>query len=139
MNKIINSEKEKDKNRIQSRKFHIGDILSITHDRLVSPRHIEGVYDILDYMTGDKLFTHQLPRAADECKPILFKQFPFLNKIDSSNVTTDNWEDWLKTQILNYGEWHYVTIALKDEHEIKNPITEAIELIGKDKVIVAGI
>lgn len=49
--------------------FHIGDILSVTTSRLVSPSHIDGVYSILNWMTCDNLYTHQLPRAADECAP----------------------------------------------------------------------
>ncbi len=32
-----------------SRDFDLGDIPSITTGALVSPRHIDGVYDILDY------------------------------------------------------------------------------------------
>lgn len=48
--------------------FHLGDVLSITHDRLVSPRHMEGVYDICNWLTQDNLFTHQLPRVHDECR-----------------------------------------------------------------------
>ena len=39
-----------------SRDFDLGDIPSITTGALVSPRHIDGVYDILDYMTGEQLF-----------------------------------------------------------------------------------
>src|SRR3990167_7087526 len=30
-------------------------------------------------MAGDNLFTHQLPRASDECKPYLLEQFPQLD------------------------------------------------------------
>jgi len=43
--------------------FHISDILSITDGRLVSTRHMDGIYEILNFMTGDNLFTHQLPRS----------------------------------------------------------------------------
>jgi hypothetical protein len=67
---------------MQTKRYHLGDILSITTGRLVSPRHMDGVYDILNFMTGDDLYTHQLPRAADECRPYLAKQFPQLSKID---------------------------------------------------------
>src|SRR3990167_2376272 len=63
---------------MQTKQFHLGDVLSITTGRLVSPRHIDGVYDILNFMTGDNLFTHTLPRASDECKPYLVAQFPQL-------------------------------------------------------------
>ena len=58
--------------------FHISDILSITTGRLVSTRHMDGVYDILNFLTGDSLFTHQLPRAVRECEPWLRTQFPQL-------------------------------------------------------------
>ncbi len=71
--------------------FHLGDILSITTGRLVSLRHIDGVYDILNFMTGDNLFTHQLPRASRECAPELKKQFPALAEITGDDVTKDNW------------------------------------------------
>ncbi len=58
--------------------FDIGDVLSVTTGRLVSPRGGEGVYDILNFLTGDNLVTHQLPRAMKECKPWLRTQFPQL-------------------------------------------------------------
>lgn len=61
-----------------SKRFHLGDVLTITTDLLVSPRHVAGVYDILNYMTGDNLFTHQLPRAGRVCAPELLRQFPQL-------------------------------------------------------------
>lgn len=54
-----------------SRRFHIGDILSVTTGRLVSPRGMDGIYDILGYMTDDSPFTTQLGRFAEECKPHL--------------------------------------------------------------------
>ncbi len=60
------------------KQFHLGDVLSVAIDRLVSLRHMDGVYDILNFMTGDDLLIHELPRASDECKPYLLKQFPQL-------------------------------------------------------------
>ena len=59
-----------------SKQFHLGDVLSVTSDFLLSPRKIDGVYDILNYMTGDDLYTHQLPRASKECKPWLLRKHP---------------------------------------------------------------
>jgi len=60
------------------KRFHISDVLSVTTGRLVSYRHMDGVYAILNFLTGDNLFTHQLPRAMDECRPWLRTQFPKL-------------------------------------------------------------
>lgn len=61
-------------------KFHISDVLSVTTGYLVSTRHIQGVYDILNHMTGENLFTHMLPAASDLCQPRLREQFPDLMK-----------------------------------------------------------
>jgi len=93
-----------------SRDFDLGDILSITTGALVSPRHIDGVYDILDYMTGDQLFTHQLPRAATTCQGPLLAQHPQLADVQLCEFTGSN-EDrkrqvdaWLQAQKVIYGE-----------------------------------
>src|SRR5213080_1242489 len=65
-----------------ARSFHLGDLISITTGRLVSPRHIGGVYDIIDFVTGVQHMTHQIPRAADAVKPWLLEQHRWLADID---------------------------------------------------------
>lgn len=67
------------------KRFHVSDLLSITTGRLVSTRHMDGVYEILNHITGDNLFTHQLPRAAKECDPVLASAFPCVRK-DSPTI-----------------------------------------------------
>lgn len=69
-----------------TKRFHISDVLSITTGLLVSTRHCTGVYDILNWMTQNNLYTHQLPRASDECKPHLLRQFPWLEKVDADSL-----------------------------------------------------
>lgn len=61
-----------------TRDFHIGCVLSITTGEPVSPHGTAGVYDILNHMTGESLFTHQLPRAAVWARPILLAVHPQL-------------------------------------------------------------
>ena len=61
-----------------TRAFSLGDVLSVTTGYLVSLRHVDGLYDILNYMTGDDLYTPQLPRALDECAGPLLTQHPDL-------------------------------------------------------------
>lgn len=138
------------------RRFHLGDVLSITTGRLVSPRHMDGVYDILNFMTGDNLFTHQLPRACDECKPYLLKQFPQLNTafIQSACRTLDrevenrdsrdpengepmplNITAWLEELTTRYGEYLEVETIPKEAHEKKNPLAEMQEMAPNAKLI----
>jgi hypothetical protein len=138
---------------MQAKEFHLGDVLSITTSRLVSPRHIDGVYDILNFMTGDNLFTLQVPRASDECNPYLVEQFPQLAaaKMASAIAELDNTlksksgkaetekavTDWLAKQVAKYGEMFAVKPIPTDAHEVKNPIAEAAEMMGgPEKVIV---
>lgn len=120
-----------------TKKFHVGDVLSITTGRLVSPRHIDGVYDILNFMTGDNLFTHQLPRASNECKPHLLEQLPQLKDVDASGVTPENWQNWLDEQVARFGEELTVHDIPEGRHEFRNPIEEMVEMVGAEKVIVA--
>jgi hypothetical protein len=66
--------------------FHISDVLSVTTGRLVSTRHMGGIYEILNWMTGDELFTHQLPRAMRQCVPLLLKSFPELSSAGDADA-----------------------------------------------------
>jgi hypothetical protein len=118
------------------KEFHIGDILSVTHDRLVSPRHVEGVYDILGHMTGESLMTHQLPRVAEEARPVLLKALPFLNEISAFGVTANNWRNWLDSLVLEYGEMHPVPTLTEDQHERIDPLSEAAEYFNPKNIIV---
>lgn len=143
---------------MQTKKFHISDVLSITTGRLVSTRHMDGVYDILNFMTGDNLFTHQLPRASDECKPYLLQQFPQLDtpemqfavgeliemlKTPSGKKEPDKLIlGWLsKLTSGQYGVKCEEMLEVKpiptEAHQHKNPIEEAAEMMGgPEKVIV---
>jgi len=84
--------------------FELGDVLTITTGKLVSKRMMDGVYDILNYMTGCNLYTHQLPEASNKCRPYLLQQHPQLKSIDSDIVSKDNVWQWLDEQIKVYGE-----------------------------------
>lgn len=109
-------------------KFHISDILTVTTGKLVSTRHIEGIYDILNYMTGDDLFTHQLPRARNACKPYLLEQFPFLKSVTGDEADEDNWKDWVQKQVDKFGEQLEVGKIPVNQYNHVDPIREAVEM-----------
>jgi hypothetical protein len=122
----------------RSEEFHLGDILTVTTGRLVSPRHIDGVYVILNYMTGDNLFTHQLPRAMYQCAPLLLEQHPFLRDVEvpENFEGKDHVDAWLHEQVANYGEWHHVHPIILAQRPIVDPIEEFIDMVGEEKIIV---
>lgn len=119
-----------------TKQYHLSDIISITTGRLVSTRHMDGVYDILNFMTGDSLFTHQLPRAARECAPILLEQHPQLKDINESECTTKNWQEWLDGLLKKYGEWLPVSPLKEGQHIRINPIAEAESMMGDPKKVI---
>ncbi len=116
------------------REFHIGEVLSITTGRLLSLQGMKGLYDILNFMTGDSLFTHQLPRAGERCQPALFAQYPELKNVDVEGVNPENFPSKLLEFTEQYGE--YLAVISLDEWEHKDPYGEAVETKGKDRVIV---
>lgn len=120
-----------------SRTFHVGDVLSITTGFLVSPRHMDGIYDLLDYMTGDNLFTHQLPRASTECAPALLKQHPQLAGVETPDEFEgkEHVERWLAEQVARFGEHLVVEPLATEDHTRIDPITE-MRMLKPDAQII---
>lgn len=88
--------------------FHISDILTVTTGKMISIRNMEGLYDILNYMSSDNLHTHQLPRVMDLCKPYLLKQFPKFADIDISKVSEDSLLECIEKIEKEHGSYHEV-------------------------------
>jgi len=136
--------------------FHISDVLTITTGRLVSSRHIDGAYALLNFLTGDEIFTHQIPRAMRECKPWMRSMFP--NLMDDSNGMPARLADlderiksvkqdsehvgtvvaaWVEELRLSLGlpEMLPVYELGADIHTRIDPIEEAEAMLGKGRVI----
>jgi hypothetical protein len=130
------------------KEFDLGDILSITHDRLVSPRHMEGIHDILDYTTGENLFNHAMPRVSAICKPVLLAQHPQLNtpevqaavdelgaKIKLASDRKRFLDGWLTGMKIKFGDELSVEPLRPANYESIDPVFELEERIGADKII----
>lgn len=130
-----------------AKQFHLGDLISISDGRLVSPSHIGGVYSILGWMTGESLFTHQLPRAMRECRPHLIEQHPWLeekpmkDELDRLTQTLKGKtgvegavKKWLAEAVEKFGEMHPVE-PCPTAHEPRDPIEELGDLAGGDIIV----
>ena len=123
-----------------TRTFHLGDVLTITTGRVVSPRHVEGIYDILNFMTGDNLFTHQLPRAARECQGPLLAQHPDLAEIEVPELNGEaEVVTWLAVQVERYGETREVAPLGADEHTYIDPFTEIRKMAPHAEVVAVAV
>lgn len=131
-----------------TREFDIGTVLTIAANRLVAPKLMDDVYAILNFMTQDDLYTHQLPRAIRECRPFLERQHPqlaaarfemldeLLGPIGPANVEIV--EKWLKSEIAHHG-WPQtlpVESIPQEERERKHPLSELAEMVPQENIIV---
>jgi hypothetical protein len=117
--------------------FPIEAVLSVAGDKLMC--NIDMVYDILNFMTKDNLYTHALPRAACECKPVLIKMHPWLTKyieVIAPKITKENYMDVLEECKVQWGSEVQVSQLCDGSHEFKDPIQELCGIIGSNKVMV---
>jgi hypothetical protein len=119
----------------QYQEFSLGEVLTITTGHLLC--EMNGVYRILNFITADTLYTHQLPRAMQESSSWLLAQFPELTDIDTSSITPTNWETFLAGQIEKFGPTRNVPRMPDDCHQRIHPIQEAV-MTGEAIPIVKG-
>ena len=108
------------------KKFHISDVLTVITGKMVSIRNMEGLYDILNYMSNDNLHTHQLVRVIEECEPYLKQQFPQLEKIDISGIDDNNLIVRIKEIEKEHGSYLEVKPLPEGVHAYINPIAELL-------------
>lgn len=132
-----------------TRQFHIGDLITVVTGRLVSPNHIDGVYDVCDFVTGETYMTHQLPRASKTVTPWLLGQHPWLADIEvpdfdfPSEISQEDAgrivADWLTGPAAQYGEMHEVKAMPLGMYIGREPIAEMHEMAPRAQVIAIEI
>jgi hypothetical protein len=106
--------------------FPLADILSVTTEKLLSRRHMDGIYEILNFMTGQDVFTHQLGDACDKAKPALLQQHPNLADVrPPDGLDQHDLMAWLVETERVHGEALEIT-SLSD-WEYRDPIEDACD------------
>ena len=138
--------------------FTLRTVLSVTTGRLLTepkgPRDngIDRMYELLNHMTGDSAFTHQLGRFAEECKPWLFRWFP---ELATASACLDKLDDWIKRDKTGTNEegikmWLTELKMLEpkikdaysigqipmDDHDKKDAYDELVAMRGTDEDII---
>ncbi|MET7795668.1 DUF7736 domain-containing protein [Streptomyces decoyicus] len=117
------------------RTFPLADALSVTTPKMLSHRHMDGLYELLDHMTGQDLFTHQLGAAADACKPALIEQHPFLADLQPpDNADQADLLAWLVEAERVHGE--QVTVQPLTNWGRRDPIEDACDQVGAERVFL---
>lgn len=96
----------------KQRTFDLSDVLTVTTGALISTRQVDGLYDIMGYVTGDEsISTIGLAMMADSAKQTILQQHPQLASVtfpDIKKVAASDREkfisDWLSKQKATFGE-----------------------------------
>jgi hypothetical protein len=123
---------------MQTKEFATRDVLSTITGRLMGD--IGGVYEVLNWMTGESVFTHQLPRISREAAPVVIAAHPLLQQAvdEAEQVNQENYKEWRDTWEDRYGPTIAVPKFTADTHESIDPLSELAEKAHPDKIIAIG-
>jgi hypothetical protein len=121
---------------METQPFPTRDVLSTITGRLMGD--IGGVYKVLNWMTGESVFTHQVPRICREARPVLITAHPELAITieEAEEVTQENYLNWREAWEARYGLFLDVPKFAKAEHEAIDPLSELAEGAHPDQIIV---
>lgn len=114
------------------KKFKLESVLSAVRGILLCP--IGDVYDVLNFLTGDNLYTHQLPRAGEICQAPVFAQHPFLKDIVLDGINRQNWKERLDEIKSKYP--NEVELSPIQNWEHKDPIGELQDMVGDKPIAI---
>lgn len=120
---------------MQTKEFATADVLSTITGRLIGK--MDGIYEVLNWMTGESVFTHQIPRIGREATPVVVTAHPQLQQAvdEAEQVNQENWQQWRQTWEDRYGPTIAVPKFSADTHENIDPMSELVQKIHPDKII----
>lgn len=133
---------------MKAMEFHVADVLSVLHGHVLGPRLMEGIKDLLCFLTGQRLTTNQIPRATREVHDGLMAQAP--ESLRNRFPERDDVKDFIEATKATYGEaWHDEAIRLLETEYGKmiaispvatylpdDPAEELFDQVGPEKIRV---
>lgn len=114
------------------KKFKLESVLSAIRGILLCP--IGEVYEVLNFLTGDNLYTHQLPRAGEVCQAPVFSEHPFLKDIDLEGINPENWKQRLTKIKSKYP--NEIELSPIENWKHVDPIDELQGMVGEKPIIM---
>lgn len=122
--------------------FPLGTVLTVTTGRLLC--EMDDLYRILEFMAGEPVWTHQLPRVSDEVKPVILALYPQLEEVEvpekfegeTKDELMDAVMEWLDEQAETRGSAFQLAPLDIMDHTSIDPISE-IRLMRPDVPVIA--
>lgn len=120
---------------METKAFATADVLGTITGRLLG--EIGGIYQVLNWMTGESVYTHQLPRIGREARPVILAMHPQLQQAmdEREQISPENWREWLQTWEDRYGPTIAVPKFNADTHERIDPLSELAEKVPPDRIV----
>lgn len=98
---------------------------------------IDGIYEVSQFMCGEPVWTHQLPRVGKEIQPVVLRQHPQLTPVidEAKAVTRDNWQQMLAGWTDRFGDTIALDPMTAEDHQSIDPVSEAAEKIHPDRIV----
>lgn len=121
---------------METKEFPTADVLSTVTGMLMAD--ISGVYEVLNWMTGESVFTHQIPRISREAVPVMLAMHPNLQQAidESDQVNRKTVAHWRQIWEDRYGPTIAVPKFTIETHERTDPMSEAAQYFHPDQTIV---
>lgn len=122
-------------NKIKSGIFPTTVVITLYTGRLCC--NIQDVCEALNYLTGEDVFTHQIPRVLREVQPFMLEMFPQLErtiKEAESIASEDTLLEWRSIWNMRYGAEMTLPKLPSERHEKINPIDELPK--NKDSMLI---
>jgi hypothetical protein len=125
----------------RTKTFPIAAVMSTVTGILVSEDGIGCVYEVLNWMTGESVYTHQIPRISRETVPVILALYPDMQAAidEAEQVNGENWREWLARWTERYGAEISVPVMNIAEHERIDPMSELAEMVPPDSIITIGV
>ncbi len=110
------------------RTFDLGSVLTVATGKLFT--EMANLQYILDYLSNDSIFVHQIPRVMKTAQSYVLAKYPQLEGV-GQDVVINGWEDvkaFLDSQKAVLGDSFALSPMPREMYEHIDPIEEAIEI-----------
>jgi hypothetical protein len=118
--------------RTSTREFPIGAVLSVVGGKLLC--EMGEIYEIMGFLLGQPVWTHQLVTYHDICKAEIVAQHPQLKDYEDSACNRENFREFLETQTVKYGDILPIQPIAKVPQ--LDPVKDLLDMVPAEKVIV---
>ena len=122
----------------ETKTFPTVDVLTTITGRMLRKGGLDGVCAVLNWMTGESVFTHQLPRISREARALLVANWSEIAEAvrDSERIDASNYREYRATWEARLGPTIDVPRFTAETHEFIDPISEAAEYFPPERMVV---